>query len=512
MDPENENENETVTLSAQIKAKEKSLTRTEVEIENLSAEIIEAGGDASDEQEAKIDALNEQQAKLTKSLGILRKLEQNKAGGGGDAPARGRTGERSDDRSAPSLIRGAAEPKNRKKGDLFIRWVAVNAMALERGWPLDRAAEKLFGQGAPAHEKGMSARILDFQDMATGGVERSSVAPAMTNVTGWAAELVGEEVQGFIESMAPIAALPKLLARSSVISARFGPGVGAVSIPVEGDVERPLPAPPGDPEHVAGEFFGEGDPIRVARFTIEEMNLAAKETGVIVPWTRKLEKYSAIELVGFIENAIRRHTARRLDSILLSAQPMTAIYPQGLADPAIPGFTSTAFAPATPGEPTIAEIEAALGGLIDGLGPNAIDPVLIVPDQIAGRLGRIRMPTGPKAFADDLASGQLMGVDTIGHDTGPTDTIFALDAGRFIAAYGMPDFDISSEATLHMENTAPLPIVDGGGAVAAPTRSLFQTASRAVRMILDTSWAVGGYGRSQQLTGIGLDALRAPAR
>jgi hypothetical protein len=50
-----------------------------------------------------------------------------------------------------------------------------------------------------------------------------------------------------------------------------------------------------------------------------------------------------------------------------------------------------------------------------------------------------------------------------------------------------PRFEISDQATLHMEDTTPLPIVDGG-VPAAPVRSLWQTDSLGLRLIMPMNW------------------------
>ena len=69
-----------------------------------------------------------------------------------------------------------------------------------------------------------------------------------------------------------------------------------------------------------------------------------------------------------------------------------------------------------------------------------------------------------------------------------------LDAGDFASVTGdTPMSDVSDVATIHEEDTAPLPIVtgaQGSGVVASPTRSLWQTASIGVRMMLDMNWTM----------------------
>jgi hypothetical protein len=52
-------------------------------------------------------------------------------------------------------------------------------------------------------------------------------------------------------------------------------------------------------------------------------------------------------------------------------------------------------------------------------------------------------------------------------------------------------FEVSDQATLHMEDTTPLDLVSGSpGVVATPQRSLFQTDSLALRMVFPVNWAM----------------------
>jgi hypothetical protein len=80
----------------------------------------------------------------------------------------------------------------------------------------------------------------------------------------------------------------------------------------------------------------------------------------------------------------------------------------------------------------------------------------------------------------------------------PADRIIAVEPGAIISAVDMPDLDFSTQATLHMD-TEPLPIRDSG--VAAPVRSLWQTASMALRIIQEMAWAKRRAGAVAYLDG-----------
>ncbi len=68
--------------------------------------------------------------------------------------------------------------------------------------------------------------------------------------------------------------------------------------------------------------------------------------------------------------------------------------------------------------------------------------------------------------------------------------LVAIRNSDFVTALGdAPEFDVSEQATIHMEDTTPLEIVSGTGPTTAdPVRSLWQTGSIGVRMLMDVSW------------------------
>jgi hypothetical protein len=84
-------------------------------------------------------------------------------------------------------------------------------------------------------------------------------------------------------------------------------------------------------------------------------------------------------------------------------------------------------------------------------------------------------------------------------------TVIALDAADFATVTGdSPRFAVSNEATIHEEDTNPAAIGSAGTptVVAAPTRSLFQTDTIAIRLSLYLTWAMRRSGMVQTITGI----------
>jgi hypothetical protein len=77
--------------------------------------------------------------------------------------------------------------------------------------------------------------------------------------------------------------------------------------------------------------------------------------------------------------------------------------------------------------------------------------------------------------------------------TVPAGMVILINADDLMVVQGdTPRFDVSDQATLHFEDTTPLQISTSGSpnVVAAPVRSMFQTDSLALRMILPMNWAI----------------------
>jgi hypothetical protein len=67
-----------------------------------------------------------------------------------------------------------------------------------------------------------------------------------------------------------------------------------------------------------------------------------------------------------------------------------------------------------------------------------------------------------------------------------------------------PQMEMSTQATLHMEDTAPKDIVydDTGATPALPSKSMFQTDSAALRLIYELDWRIVRTGGVQVLTSV----------
>ena len=114
-------------------------------------------------------------------------------------------------------------------------------------------------------------------------------------------------------------------------------------------------------------------------------------------------------------------------------------------------------------------------------------------------------PSGLFPFREEVNAGQLNGSPLITSGTVPLGTVICLDAADYVSVSGdAPRFEISDQATLHMEDTSPTNIGSAGTppVVAAPVQSMFQTDSLALRLILPMNWAMRRTGVVSWVAGV----------
>jgi len=192
-----------------------------------------------------------------------------------------------------------------------------------------------------------------------------------------------------------------------------------------------------------------------------------------------------------LREAVQEDTAVAIDSVLLDANPATTIRPAGLLN-GIVALTPTAI---TNGALAafIADLKQLVGALTTATLGNIRSPVFLMNPVDMLSIGLINAPnTGIFPFKEDIARNVIATIPVIDSATVPPKTIILLDAADFVSMTGdTMRFEISDQATLHMEDTAPLDLVSGSpGTAASPQRSLFQTDSLALRMILPMNWGI----------------------
>jgi HK97 family phage prohead protease len=302
---------------------------------------------------------------------------------------------------------------------------------------------------------------------------KAASAPAMTSVAGWAQELVHIIYTDLMPLLLPHAILTRLAAKGLALS--FG-RAGKIVIPTRSRT----PA-------LSGSFVGEGQAIPVRQGAFTSQTLTPKKVAVITTWTKEMDEYSIPAIEGILREAIQLDTGIAVDSVLIDANPATAIRPAGLLN----GVTVTT--PTAGGGLTsiLGDIKALVGALTANTFGNVREPVWLLNPQERLRAALVITANGVFPFRDEIAGGTLNGIPFIESATVPAGTVVLIDAADFVTvgADG-PRLDMSDQATLHFEDTAPQDLAQVGSppVVAAPQKSLFQTDSLALRLQMWMNW------------------------
>jgi HK97 family phage prohead protease len=315
-------------------------------------------------------------------------------------------------------------------------------------------------------------------DEMTNVVLRAAVNPAMTTVATWAAELVQTSNVDYLDRLIPNFIYPQLKAMG--VSYTFGNN-GVLKIPVRASTPT-----------IAGAWTGEGSAKPVKRASFSTVSLTPTKLSVISTFSEEMATYGMPSIEGIIRQAMSDDTGIALDTYLIDNVAASAgVRPAGLLNGVTP-ITASAATPAPAA--MIADLKALVGAITaaggGGRGPVAI---LINPAQ-ALSLSFAQTTTGDFLFADAAQAASKFGVRFIVSATVPAAKVIAVDAADFATATGdVPRFAVSTEATLHEEDTAPLALgtgTQGSGVLAVPMRSLFQTDAVAIRMSLYVSWVM----------------------
>ena len=317
---------------------------------------------------------------------------------------------------------------------------------------------------------------------------RAATAPATTTQTGWAAELAQTLFAAFMEVLYPKAVYPRLAAMG--LSLNFG-NAGKVSIPTRATTPT-----------IAGSFVGEGLPIPVRQGLFTSQLLTPKKMAVITTWTREIQEHSVPAIEGLLRDAVQEDTAISLDSVLLDANPATVVRPAGILN-GVAGLTPTAGGGFNA---IVGDIKQLTGALLTGTKGNVRKPAWLMNPQQTNSAGLIASPgAGVFPFRQEVSEGKLSGWPIIDSGTVPLGTVVVIDAADFVAVGGdAPRFEISDQATLHFEDTTPADIGTAGTppVVAAPVKSMWQTDSLALRLILPTNWTIRRAGVVAWVAGV----------
>lgn len=362
--------------------------------------------------------------------------------------------------ASPALARKPLgfQQKDVKGFDLLVRAATVNVLAKAKG----KAIDKVLDEAYPGHE-------------ATALVAKADQTIGTTGVSGWASELFQTVNADFLQALTGFSIYPALARRGISLSAE---GASTVSIP------RRTAGTAG------GGWVAEGSPIRVGKLTTAAATLTPKKMGVIVAYSDELGERSIPAIEGLVRRAILEDTAATLDSALLDATAVSSARPAGLLNGVSAAATGYG---GGDHEAVKADFKALLAPFISA---NGADNITVVMNPAQGLA--IAMMDGPTNNPNWFS--EIRGRVNIVESTYATaGRLIAIRNSDFATMMGdVPRFDVSQQAVIHMEDTTPLEIVSGTGPTTAdPVRSLWQTASTGIRMILPVSWTMSRTGMVQ---------------
>ncbi len=243
----------------------------------------------------------------------------------------------------------------------------------------------------------------------------------------------------------------------------------ATSIPLESRSSISFPRSSSTP--VAAEWVAEGEPIPVGGGTLSHDTLGPqKKFASIVAFSAELAKRSGGQAI--FETILKEKAAAALDAALFSDTAGSASAHAGLRYGLTPLSTS--------GYPD-GDVEKVAAAVADAGGSTVV--IVAAPSQAMAI--RVRFPLQP---FEVLASTAL-----------PAGTLLGLDPAALAVSFGSVDIYPTTEALLHMSDD-PLEIVDAAGTISDPARSLWQTNSVALRLIVDVAFAMRG-GRIAAVAG-----------
>jgi HK97 family phage major capsid protein len=415
--------------------------------------LVELTG-AEDMDTVAVEELNAQIETAEKSLDALKTAEKRIGlAAKSDAPA------------APAVARRPLGfPQKDVKGfDLIVRALAVRGIAHFGNKPIDKVLDERY----PGHE-------------ATAIIAKADQTIGTTTVSGWASEIVQTAYADFLQALMGFSVYPAL--RDRGIGLSFD-GTGTVSIPSR------------TAGGAGGGFVAEGSPIRVGRITTAATTMTPSKLGVIVPFSRELAKRSTPAIEALVRQAILEDTGAILDAALLDATAAGSGRPAGLLNGVSAvgaGFGGGDF------QAVMEDFQALLAPFIAA---NAADNITVIMNPAQGL--RMSMMAGPGNTGFSWQGAIRDRVTIIESTRATAGRLIAIRNSDFATALGdAPEFDVSEQATVHMEDTTPLEIISGTGpTMADPVRSFFQTATIGVRMLMDVSWKMRRSGMVQWVNG-----------
>lgn len=502
-EPTHRKENKPMSIAEKIQAKQERLVAVKDRLTELKQLVGDADEELDDDQMEEIDSLSDEQESLIKSIESLQKIE---SGLSRKAVPAGSTRQ-----TVPATVK-----KEEKGGSLLIKSMTAALIAKMTDTPVSEVINEVYGTDdrIKAVSKVYLSRTGNFRG-------KTAVDAADTTTPGWAAELVDNDLRGFLDELAPVSVYGRLLTYGSGLD--FGSS-NSVTIPRRNRSNQNNGA------EIGGSWVGEGGVIPVKQMAIASRTLNRYKLAVISAFTNELMQQSVPSIEGLVRASIIEDTSLVIDSALLDDSGVVAgVRPAGL----LFGVTPVASAGGT-ADDIITDLKALLGAMSS---INGARPVLIMNSNRLLGLSTVTTAAGGFMFRDEVGNGRLLGVPVIASTTVPADEVIMIDAASFVGANASPQFAVTDQATLVMANadaTAPTQagaatdhtggalgteeqvppdggIIVTGDTTGAPAgasvagymaQSMFQQYQTAVRMVLPASWGLTRDGSVAALSGV----------
>jgi len=287
-------------------------------------------------------------------------------------------------------------------------------------------------------------------------VERAASTPAMTTVTGWAAEIAQTRLEDLLAVFGPASCGAALLRKGTVLS---WAGAAKLSIPGISTASATYAS-----------FVGQGLPVPVRQFTTAAgISLVPSKFATIFSLTHEMVSASnAEELVRLV---MAESLSVALDTALFSTNAGTAVSPPGLL------YNITPLSAATAGS-SVAMLDD-FGKLVAAVSPTCGMDIAFITDP--GTLVKIALAAAP--------GFDLLDIPVLASNAVTVGTIICVGLNALVSAFDeMPRIDASRdvESPIAMDTAPPS---DGSiGSVAL--KSSFQTDVVAIRFISDVAWGL----------------------
>jgi hypothetical protein len=213
-----------------------------------------------------------------------------------------------------------------------------------------------------------------------------------------------------------------------------------------------------------GSWVAEGSPIRVRGLALAPGPIfELRKLAAICCFTRELSEHTGVEAV--VRAVLGRAMSLAMDAAVFSSSAADSSTPGGILN----GISDEGASGAS-GQAALIDDVSTLVGALATLGGGT--SVVFVTDPASAM--RMKLWAPPRFDSPILASSAI----TAG-------TLVAVEAGAFVAAFNpTPEIDVSSEASIHQEDTSPAQLVAANGTAAGPTRSLWQTDCLALKAVI----------------------------